>query len=138
MSTMLYLICLDHSAESENEVGRNLSDLNRVREMISNRDKIPPMYEALRAFDITMGADSWQRAAIYFLEEHQTCALMIRDEYGKFHPIVEPEDERKARQLNMLYEARRFLAALSVRVPDEKQIEAFLLHTKNCWDNTKN
>lgn len=93
MSTWLYLECRDHNPPvRSDDVGQHLGDLRHIRKLIANRECLLRIVKELDEFDgmdIEV-YDHGARNALWFLREHPTCRIGIRDEYGEEHPTKEP------------------------------------------------
>lgn len=88
MSTSLYLVCTDHDPPVQNdcESGQHLYDLPQLREDLANRELI---VAAAGIYLYPQDCDSHRCNTARFLEQHPKCNLIIRDEYGREHPIAE-------------------------------------------------
>src|SRR5699024_9398687 len=93
MSTNIYLQCDNHNPpiRSTSEVGQHLTDLKEIRNDLAHRDTITKAVEL----------DYWPEEGIYhfrtatarFLRDHPHCTISIWDQYGKQHPLEEPETD---------------------------------------------
>lgn len=89
MSTYLFLRCLDHDPplRAADESGQHLSDLSQIRADIAARTTLLAAWEHLDFSDF----GHFRNATLRFLAAHPKCNIGIRDEYGRDHPLVEPE-----------------------------------------------
>lgn len=92
MSTYLYVACLDHDPPitAYEESGQHLYDLPQIRADIANRDALA---EAWR--DDVQPRGYYRLHTVAFLVAHPKCHLGIRDEYDRWHPLVEKADPAK-------------------------------------------
>lgn len=89
MSTSIYIHCVDHEPHlSSGEVGTRLSELDRIRDDIKNKEYLIQRYED----DFGYGLSDERLRTTRFLVSHQNCTLAIFDEYGVEHPIEKPEE----------------------------------------------
>jgi len=87
MSTYIYLECLDHSPplRAGDESGQHLTDLDRIKEEVKNRDYLVKLFED-SAIDY-YGAYFTYRSA-KFLSAHRDCRIGIINEYGERYDTV--------------------------------------------------
>ncbi len=83
MSTWIYLECADHDPpiKADGESGQHLYDLPDIREDIRRRAQwtCPDEHRS--------GAHWFRLNSRRFLAQHPHCRIVIRDEYGREHPI---------------------------------------------------
>ena len=84
MSTWIYLECADHDPpiSADGESGQHLYDLPDIREDIRRRAEWTP-----ERVDECGDAHWFRRNSRRFLAQHPRCRIVIRDEYGREHPI---------------------------------------------------
>ena len=82
MSNYLRLVCLDHNPpiRSREESGQHLYDLPQIREDVASRKTLLDFAKADWLFGLS---PSYRNNSLDFFEDHPTCRLWIRSEYGE-------------------------------------------------------
>lgn len=97
MSTYIYLECRSHDPVlgDDGEIGQHLGyELENARRLLRDRDRLLQVMADMRATDVWDPYDVDDRycaRTLRFMDQHPTCDIGIRDEYGKDHPIT-PEE----------------------------------------------
>jgi hypothetical protein len=96
---------MDHDPplRAESPSGQHLYDLPQIRWDIAHRE------ELLRISDEVAEKGGWYRLnndrdnSINFFEDHRTCNLGIRDQYGEWHAITEEEETAADEDARLLH-----------------------------------
>lgn len=110
MSTNLHYWCVTHdpNIRSDDEVGRNLSDLPAIRADLNNVEKIVETIEQLPdgVWDLDF-SDQHKRRRWIFLWNHRNCEIEIYDEYNQYYPLYEGPAEKPIERDTVLGKVQR-------------------------------